>query len=230
MPFEAHAWHFGETIEAALGVLVTRIAPDVTRLGSTAVDTVRLAELHGLRAVPGGFALVGRVRSERRPDGGGWNTWVASVGADDSGGTVRVLDVDRGDVLFDLAALADGGFAAAGSTGYTQNPDGASISETCAPLVLRLAADSTLREPIAFAGGPRQNPLRALLRHGNRWLVAGLRDGPGHALGRRRPGADPRAGPGGTARRAALTTLKARARPPSRARRGAPVRLIRPAH
>lgn len=214
MPFEAHAWHFGETIEAALGVLVTRIAPDVTRLGSTAVDTVRLAELHGLRAVPGGFALVGRVRSERRPDGGGWNTWVASVGADGSGGTVRVLDVDRGDVLFDLAALADG----------------ASISETCVPLVLRLAADSTLREPIAFAGGPRQNPLRALLRHGNRWLVAGLRDGPGHALGRRRPGADPRAGPGGTARRAALTTLKARARPPSRARRGAPVRLIRPAH
>lgn len=177
--FEAHSWHFGEPIAAELGVIVTRVAPDGTRLGSTVLDTQQLAELHALRAVPGGFALVGRVRSERRPDGSGWNAWMARVGADGSGGAVRVLDVDRGDVLFDIAALPDGGFLASGSTGYTQNPSGASISEEAAPLLLRLAPDGTLRERIAFAAGPRQNQLRALLRHGGRWFVAGLRDGPG---------------------------------------------------
>lgn len=177
--FEAHTWHFGEAIAATVGVLVTRIAADGTRLGSTVVDTQRLPELHGLRAVPGGFVLVGRVRTEQREDGSGWNAWTALVASDGSGGALRLHDIDRGDVLFDVAALPGGGYLAAGSTGYTQNPRGASISEDCAPLLLRLAADGTLRERIAFAAGPRQNQLRALLRHGERWYVAGLRDGPG---------------------------------------------------
>jgi hypothetical protein len=177
--FEAHSWHFGGTIEATFGVVFTRIAPDGSRLGSTVVNTTQLAELHGLRAVPGGFALVGRVRSEVRPDGSGWNAWMARVAGDGSGGAVRVIDVDRGDVLFDIAALPDGGYLAAGSTGYTQNPSGASISEEAAPLLVQLATDGTLRQRLAFAAGPRQNQLRTLLRQDGHWLVGGQRDGPG---------------------------------------------------
>lgn len=177
--FEAHAWHFGEAVAATYGSLVTRIAPDGRRLGCTAVATAQLSELHGLRAVPGGFMVVGRERSTRPPDGSGWNAFAARVGNDGGGGTVQLIDVDRGDVLFDIAALPQGGFVAVGSTGWVQNPGGASISEEASPLLVTLGPDGRLQQRLAMAAGPRHNQLRAVLRQGDRWLVAGLRNGPG---------------------------------------------------
>jgi hypothetical protein len=63
--FRAHTDYFGEPIAASIGVLLTRVASaDGRRLGSTVIDTHDRAELHGLRAVPRGFMLVGRVLSE----------------------------------------------------------------------------------------------------------------------------------------------------------------------
>lgn len=177
--FEAHTLHFGEAVDTLNGSLVTRIAADGTRLGCTVVATAQLSELHGLRAVPGGFVALGRVRSQRLPDGSGWDAWLARVAADGSGGAVQLLDVDRGDVLFDVAALPDGSLLAAGATGYTQNPAGASISEDAAPLLLRVPADAGPPQRIAVAAGPRHNQLRALLQHGGQWLMAGQRNGPG---------------------------------------------------
>src|SRR6185437_9546674 len=68
--FRAHAEYFGEPIAASMGVLLTRVASsDGRRLGSTVIDTRDLAELHGVRATPQGFVLVGRVLSELRSDG-----------------------------------------------------------------------------------------------------------------------------------------------------------------
>jgi hypothetical protein len=177
--FAAHAWHFGQAIPQGFGMLVTRIAADGTRLSSTAVETQRITEVHGLRAVPGGFALVGRLRSAQRPDGSGWDAFMVRVGSDGSAGALQLIDVDRGDVLFDIAALPEGGYAAVGSTGYWQNPSGASISEEAAPLLVKLSASGALQQRITVTAGPRQNQLRALLRHNGSWLMAGLRDGPG---------------------------------------------------
>jgi hypothetical protein len=177
--FGAHAWHFGEAMPQSHGLLVTRVAPDGTRLGSTAIDTVQAPEVHGLRAVPGGFALVGRLRSAQLPDGSGWNAYMVRVGSDGNASALQLIDVDRGDVLFDIAALPEGGYAAVGSTGYLQNPTGASVSEEAAPLLVKLAASGALQQRIAVAAGPRQTQLRALVRHQGTWLMAGLRDGPG---------------------------------------------------
>src|SRR6185437_13855993 len=126
--FRAHTEYFGEPIAASIGVLLTRVAgADGRRLGSTAIDTHDRAELHGLRAVPGGFLLVGRVLSEVRSDGTGWDAFTAWVGQDGATGPYSVLDVDRGDVLFDVAALPGGRYLALGTTGYVQNPSGESI-------------------------------------------------------------------------------------------------------
>lgn len=177
--FEGHTWHFGEAIAAAHGAIVTRVAPDGRRLGSSVVATPQLSELHGLRAVPGGFMVVGRVRSTRPPDGSGWNAFVARVGVDGSVGEVQVVDVDRGDIFFDVAALSQGGYLAVGSTGWTQNPAGASISESAAPLLVTLAADGRLRQRWVVPAGPRNNQLRAVVQHGGRWLLGGQRNGPG---------------------------------------------------
>lgn len=79
--FQAHTECFKEPIAAPVGVLLTRVASaDGRRLGSIAVNTHDRAELHGLRAVPGGFMLMGRVLSEVRSDGTGWNAFTAFVG------------------------------------------------------------------------------------------------------------------------------------------------------
>ncbi|MDO9075290.1 MAG: hypothetical protein Q7U73_18705 [Rubrivivax sp.] len=185
---EAHAWHFGAPVAASHGLILTRLAPDGRRLGSTVVPTAQLSELHALRAVPGGFAVVGRVRTARPPDGSGWDAFFGHVGTDGSGGAVQVLDVDRGDILFDIAAQAQGGYVAVGSTGWTQNPAGASISEGASPLLVTLAADGRLQQRLTMAAGPRHNQLRAVLRHDRQWLVAGMRNGPGTHSGDAEPG------------------------------------------
>ncbi|HET7527393.1 MAG TPA: hypothetical protein VFK10_15735, partial [Burkholderiaceae bacterium] len=177
--FEAHAAQFGEPITARHGCLLTRVSGDGHRLGTTVIDTQQQAELHGVRATPGGFALVGRVLSEVRADGGGWDGFVAIVSAAGRAGPYAVIDVDRGDVLFDIAALPSGRYLAVGATGYTQNPSGASVSEDAQPLLAVLDAGGAFARRLPFAGGPRHNQLDTIAAHGSTWLVAGMRDGPG---------------------------------------------------
>jgi hypothetical protein len=178
--FAVHADYFEQPTDAAAGVLVTRLAPDGRRLGTTLLDTVETSELHGLRLSGDDIAVVGRVFSERRDDGSGWNAFVAHVGRLD--GVLlnhRVIDLDRGEVLFDIAPLAQGRFLVAGAAGYTQNPGGGSISEQTTPLLAVLEPDGTLKERIDVAAGARQNQLRSLAPRHEHWLVAGLVNGPG---------------------------------------------------
>lgn len=178
--FAAHADFFNEPTNVVAGLLVTRIAADGQRQGATVVDTVRISELYGLRLSGDDIAVVGRVFTEQRGDGTGWNAYVAHVSRT-SGALLsyRVVDVDAGDVLFDIAPLAQGRFLVAGATGYSQNPTGASISEQAAPLLAVLESDGTLRQRIAVMAGPRQNQLRSLAPRGGDWLVGGMVNGPG---------------------------------------------------
>ena len=162
------------------GLLVTRIAPDGQRLGSTVIDTVQTSELYGLRLNGDDIALVGRVFSEVRGDGTGWNAYAAHV--DRANGALlsyRVIDLDRGEVLFDIAPLAQGRFLVAGAAGYSQNPTGASISEQTTPLLAVLESDGTLKQRIDVVAGARQNQLRSLAARNSNWLVGGMVNGPG---------------------------------------------------
>jgi hypothetical protein len=178
--FRAHAEYFNEPIAASIGVLLTRVASaDGRRLGSTAMDTHDRAELHGMRATPRGFILVGRVLSEVRPDGTGWNAFTAFVGRDGTPGPYNVVDVDRGDVLFDVAALPSGRYLALGTTGYVQNPSGESISEAAQPLLALLNSDGSLAQNLAYLGGARHNQLTTIAPLNGHWLLGGMTNGPG---------------------------------------------------
>jgi hypothetical protein len=186
--FRAHEEQFGEPIAASVGILLTRVASaDGRRLGSTAIDTHDLAELHAVRATPRGFVLVGRVLSEVRPDGTGWNAFTALVGQDGTPGPYSVVDVDRGDVLFDIAALPSGRYLALGTTGYVQNPAGASISEAAQPLLALLNADGALVQNLGFPGGARHNQLSTVAALDGRWLLGGMVNGPGTHSGDSHP-------------------------------------------
>jgi hypothetical protein len=178
--FRAHSEYFSDPITASSGVLVTRVAiADGRRLGSTVIDTHDLAELHGVRATPRGFVLVGRVLSEGRSDGSGWNAFTALVGHDGTPGPYSVVDVDRGDVLFDIAALPSGRYLALGITGYIQNPSGASISEAAQQLLVLLNTDGSLSQNLGYAGGARHNQLTTIAPLNGGWLLGGMINGPG---------------------------------------------------
>jgi hypothetical protein len=92
---------------------------------------------------------------------------------------VRVIDIDRGDIVFDLLPLAEGRMLAAGTTGYTQNPGGASISETSQPLLAVLDANGGVQQRLPFTAGARQNQVRSLAAWNGGWLAGGLVNGPG---------------------------------------------------
>jgi hypothetical protein len=178
--FAVHADFFKEPSFVMAGLLVTRVAPDGQRLGSTVIDTVQTSELYGLRLSGDDIALVGGVFSEVRGDGTGWNAYVANVGR--VSGTLlsyRVIDLDRGEVLFDIAPLAQGRFLVAGAAGYSQNPAGASISEETSPLLAVLESDGTLKQRIDVVAGARQNHVRSIAARGGNWLVGGMVNGPG---------------------------------------------------
>lgn len=178
--FRAHAEYFNEPIAASTGVLLSRVASaDGRRLGSTVIDTHDRAELHGVRATPSGFALVGRVLSEVRSDGSGWNAFAAFVGREGTPGPYSVVDVDRGDVLFDVVALPSGRYLALGTTGYIQNPSGESISEAAQPLLVLLNSDGSLAQNLGYIGGARHNQLTTIASVNGRWLLGGMVNGPG---------------------------------------------------
>lgn len=178
--FRAHAQYFNEPITASTGALLTRVASaDGSRLGSTVIDTHDLAELHGVRVTSNGFVLVGRVLSEVRSDGSGWNAFTAIVGRDGTPQSYSVVDVDRGDVLFDIAAMPSGRFLALGTTSYIQNPSGASISEAAQPLLVLLNSDGSLAQNLGYIGGARHNQLTTIAPLNGRWLLGGMINGPG---------------------------------------------------
>jgi hypothetical protein len=178
--FRAHSEFFHEPIADSSGVLFSRVSiASGERLGSTAVQTRNLAELHGLRATPAGFVLVGRVLTELRSDGSGWDAFAATVKQDGSTGSYSVVDVNRGDILFDVAPLPNGKYLGLGSTGYTQNPSGASISESAQPLLVLLNPDGSMAQDLNYIGGPRQNQLTTVAPLNGRWLMGGMMNGPG---------------------------------------------------
>jgi hypothetical protein len=122
---------------------------------------------------------MGRVLTEVRPDGGGWNAFTALVGHDGTPGPYSVIDVDRGDVLFDVAPLPSGRYLALGTTGYTQNPSGASISEAAQPLLVLLDTDGSLAQNLGYTGGARHNQLNTIAPLKGGWLLGGMVNGPG---------------------------------------------------
>lgn len=180
---EGHAQHFGEPVSPNVvhGAILTVVSENGQRSPATVIDTGRRPEIHAVKWMGDKVAVGGRVFTETRGDGTGWDGLV--VVADPYLRTLRpvqLLDVDRSDVVFDFAATPAGQLIAVGSTGYTQNPAGASISEQAAPLAALLDADGKFIRRIQMAPGPRHNQVRSVSAlTGGRWLAAGMQGGPG---------------------------------------------------
>lgn len=178
---DGHSQHFGEPLDPAVGngLLLSQFGPGGQRLGTVLIDTQQRSELHALRWVGNSIAVAGRVRSQQTETG--WNAYLALVPAGASAASAyRVLDLDLGEVIFDVAQRVDGRLLVVGAAGYGQNPAGASISEQATPLLAQLSADGQLQQRIALTPGPRHNQVRALAPWGGSgWLLGGMENGPG---------------------------------------------------
>ncbi|NRF71834.1 hypothetical protein HLB44_33095 [Aquincola sp. S2] len=176
-----HAQYFNEPVAAVVthGALATRLDAQGQRLGTTVIDTLQRSEVHAVRWAGEQLLVAGRVRTEQRADGFGWDGWLARLPANGQGGSVQVLDFDRGDVILDLVPTGDGRLMLAGATGYWQNPAGGSISEDAQPLLAFVPAAGGAASRVNANAGPRHNQLRSLSAWQGRWLIGGLENGPG---------------------------------------------------
>ena len=136
--------------------------------------------LLNLRVAGDALVLVGRIKTGDQP--GSWDGWVLSAEtASDHVRYERNIDVQEGDMFWDAAPLDDGKLLAVGSTNYTQNPSGLSVSDTRDPLALVLDSSGNVEKRIALPAGPagRGNEAMSVVSAGDQVAISGVHNAPG---------------------------------------------------
>ncbi|MCG5055304.1 MAG: hypothetical protein KA712_20260 [Myxococcales bacterium] len=185
----AHQNTFGETLATdpdGLDSYVTRLSAGGVRLGTSVVKIPATGdelephdELQSLHAVPGAVWLAGRTELWN-PQGTGHDVLLARI--DGGSGAVQSwrIDLDRGDIAFGVVPLDTTRFVIVGAQGYTQNPQGASVSEAATGFARVWSPTAGLGASLPVPSGPRHNQTRlALPLAGGRLLLGGMIDGPG---------------------------------------------------
>lgn len=177
----AHADHFKDTLPLTLtnGVLLTVLDENGSRSPSLAIDNREKSELHAVKWSGDAVLVAGRLRTARTPAGDGWDGYVAQVDTSSRQVTYRLIDIDRGEAVFDVLPLGKNKVLLAGTAAYTQNPGGESVSETSAPLLASVDMMSGALSRLPVAEGRRGNQLRSVIPYRNHWLVGGMDNVPG---------------------------------------------------
>jgi len=125
--------------------------------------------------------LVGRIKIGTDP--GSWDAWILNV--DGSNGSVvyeSSLNIKDGDMFWDMCVLPDGTALAVGTTNYTQNPFGLSVSDERKAAAFVLNAQGKIVKEIILPQGPSQRGNEAIfvtaLQNGFA-LFSGMQNAPG---------------------------------------------------
>jgi hypothetical protein len=158
-------------------VILTRLDRDGKRAWSRVIGTENEDEPYAIRAAHGEVAVVGR---SRRFFGHDNSAWDAFFSVSTTSGTLigsRAIALDGLSILLAVAARPDGTWVVGGSDGWSQNPEGLSISDG-KKLLLELAnvqADPVKR---SLPAGLRHNEIRTVSVDGARIRYGGHEDGP----------------------------------------------------
>ncbi|MEO8474371.1 MAG: hypothetical protein ABI477_19365 [Chryseolinea sp.] len=161
--------------------IVTKLSPDGHRKYSNLMGTSNSKRLINMRVGNESIFLIGRVKT-----GGQLNSWDAWIlAADASAGIVKSefqVDIKDGDIFWDLTPLSDGRIIAVGTTAYTQNPSGLSVSDARTATAILLNASGNKVSEIELPQGPVNRGSEAMyvrsLRDGG-IVVAGAHNAPG---------------------------------------------------
>jgi hypothetical protein len=161
--------------------IVTRLSPGGGRSYSVLSGLGTNKRLLGIRATVQTLYLTGRARVGDAP--GDWDAWVQTFeGATGHVLAERFIDVQAGDMFWDLAPLGDGSLLAVGSTSYTQNPSGLSVSDARDDLAVIVGMDGAVQKRFPLPPGPagRGNEVTSVRVIAGRWVMfAGLKNAPG---------------------------------------------------
>gem|GEM_PF-3038091 len=185
-----HNKYFGESLvlksassgtgSTANDTLLTKVDPLGARLYSTVIGTTWQDELHGVQIFNGRIITYGRSALTS------FNDWDPYLTVNDcaTGGEAFAKNYDFGGNEIFLAAGCDpatGYIYAGGCGGWTQNPEGVSVSEEGSKLFVSLNGGSgNPVERIALENGARQNQVCSVqYLEQNLILIAGWENGPG---------------------------------------------------
>ena len=161
--------------------IITRLSPGGERTYAVLSGLGTNKRLLGIRSTAQTLYLIGRVRVGNNP--GDWDAWTQAFDASTGQASAeRVLDVQSGDMFWDLAALGDGTILGVGSTNYTQNPAGLSVSDARDDLAVIVGADGAIRKRLTLPAGPagRGNEVTSVRVIEGRWgMFAGVKNAPG---------------------------------------------------
>ncbi|HZR07183.1 MAG TPA: hypothetical protein VFA79_01280, partial [Myxococcales bacterium] len=184
----AHDAFFGEDLMSKADpdnfdfgtAIVTRIDAGGIRSAARLAGTPgRRKSLLNLRVAGDSVVLVGRIKTGDQP--GSWDAWIFSTkGATGEIDYERSLDIESGDMFWDVAALDGGKLLAVGSTNYTQNPAGLSVSDARDALAVILDAQGSVEQRIVLPAGPPGRGNEAMsVSAGDRIAISGVQNAPG---------------------------------------------------
>jgi len=113
---------------------------------------------------------------------GSWDAWLLSAATATSEVRYeRAIDVQDGDMFWDAAPLGGGRLLAVGSTAYTQNPAGLSVSDARDALGLVLDPLGKVEKRIQLPAGPagRGNEGMSVSVRAGEAAISGVQNAPG---------------------------------------------------
>jgi len=159
--------------------IITKISPQGGREHSVLSGLGTNKRLLNIRAGGGKLFLIGRIKTGNQPQD--WNSWIQTFGDNGDPLSEFSIDVSQGDMFWDLAPLTSGSLLAVGSTGYTQNPVGLSVSDPRDHLAVIVGPDGTVERRFFLPLGPRGrgNETVSVKVAGDQAVFAGAINAPG---------------------------------------------------
>jgi hypothetical protein len=160
--------------------IITRLTADGSRSYAALSGLGTNRRLLNLRATASTLWLTGRIRTGTDPTS--WDGWLQSFDASTGHATAeRQIDVQGGDMFWDLAPLDDGSMLCVGSTNYAQNPSGLSVSDARDDLAVIVGPQGEVRARVDLPAGPagRGNEVTSVRIVGGRAMFAGVKNAPG---------------------------------------------------
>ncbi|MEI9920828.1 MAG: hypothetical protein WDO14_18850 [Bacteroidota bacterium] len=184
-----HDSYFSEDLTASAdpatydyGVAVlTKFSSEGERLWAKLEGHASNTRLLGMRVGNNSVYFIGRQKTGTEANS--WDAWVYAADAPAGSKLYEsTIDVQDGDMFWDLQPLQDGGAIAVGSTGYTQNPSGLSVSDARKALAVVLDAQGKMTGAVELPQGPVERGSEAMftkvLGDGS-IVVSGVHNAPG---------------------------------------------------
>lgn len=185
-----HNKHFGDSLECKstntgdnytpIDVIVTKVSTSGKRVYSIVAGTPYYDEVHCMRIFDNKIITCGRCEISNKDD---WDSYITVHDASDGKECYSINYMSAKNSIFMTAAYNSltKKIYLGGVTDWTQNPEGASVSEQGSKLFQIVnESDGLLSDSVSLTNGPRQNQIRCIeILENSFMLLAGWQNGPG---------------------------------------------------